>query len=152
MHRSYRREFITEDELKRFLTYLAVEERITAATQQQAFNALLFLFRHALRTQVHGLGETVRASKPKKGDKDRITLLPAAIHQDINTQLKSVHRLYEEDRRLKRPGVPLIEAGYDIRTVQKLLGHSNVNTTMIYTHVAVKNKLGVNSPLSRLNE
>jgi len=282
--RLFRREFITEDELKRFLTYLAVEERIAAATQQQAFNALLFLFRHVLRTQVNGLGETVRAFKPKrlpvvlsveeirrivevlpnpyslmakliygaglrlsecmsvrirdldfenerimvcggKGDKDRITLLPAAIHQDINIQLKSVRRLYEEDRRLKRPGVPLpqalerkytgasfqwswywlfpsprlsidprsgktyrmhlypstlqkhmktavqhvgltkratvhslrhsfathlIEAGYDIRTVQELLGHSNVNTTMIYTHVAVKHKLGVISPLSKL--
>lgn len=45
----------------------------------------------------------------------------------------------------------LIEAGYDIRTVQELLGHSNVNTTMIYTHVAVKNKLGVISPLSKLD-
>ncbi len=280
----FRRESITENELKRFLTYLAVEERIAAATQQQAFNALLFLFRHVLHIQIHGLGETVRAFKPKrlpvvlsveeirrivkvlptpyslmakliygaglrlsecmsvrvrdldfenerimvrggKGDKDRITLLPAAIHQDIKTQLKSVRRLYEEDRRLKRPGVPLpqalerkytgasfqwswywffpsprlsidprsaktyrmhlypstlqkhmktavrqlgltknatvhslrhsfathlIEAGYDIRTVQELLGHSNVNTTMIYTHVAVKNKLGVISPLSKL--
>ena len=41
----------------------------------------------------------------------------------------------------------LIENGYDIRTVQELLGHSNVQTTMVYTHVAQKNKLGVKSPL-----
>jgi site-specific recombinase XerD len=40
----------------------------------------------------------------------------------------------------------LIENGYDIRTIQELLGHSNVQTTMIYTHVAKKNKLGVKSP------
>jgi integron integrase len=43
----------------------------------------------------------------------------------------------------------LIEAGYDIRTIQELLGHSNVQTTMIYTHVAQKNKLSVTSPLDR---
>ncbi len=41
----------------------------------------------------------------------------------------------------------LLEKGTDIRTVQELLGHSNVQTTMIYTHVAKKNILGVKSPL-----
>lgn len=41
----------------------------------------------------------------------------------------------------------LLEKGYDIRTVQELLGHKNLNTTMIYTHVATKNVLGVKSPL-----
>jgi integrase len=45
----------------------------------------------------------------------------------------------------------LIEQGYDIRTVQELLGHKQLNTTMIYTHVAKKNILGVRSPLDRLN-
>ena len=41
----------------------------------------------------------------------------------------------------------LLEKGYDIRTIQELLGHANVQTTMIYTHVARKNKLGVKSPM-----
>jgi site-specific recombinase XerD len=41
----------------------------------------------------------------------------------------------------------LLEGGYDIRTIQELLGHVNLQTTMIYTHVARKNKLGVRSPL-----
>ncbi|MBA7590540.1 Tyrosine recombinase XerC [subsurface metagenome] len=44
----------------------------------------------------------------------------------------------------------LIENGYDIRTIQELLGHSNVQTTMIYTHVAKKNKLGVKSPIDEM--
>jgi integrase len=41
----------------------------------------------------------------------------------------------------------LLENGYDIRTIQELLGHCNLQTTMIYTHVASKNILGVRSPL-----
>ena len=40
----------------------------------------------------------------------------------------------------------LLERGQDIRTIQELMGHRDVNTTMIYTHVLNRGPMGVNSP------
>ena len=58
---------MAEPEINAFLTSLAVKEKVSASTQNQALSALLYLYRHVLGREIGDLGDVIRARKPRIG-------------------------------------------------------------------------------------
>ena len=85
-------DLIDENDLKNFLRYLAVERKVGASTQNQAFNALLFVYRHVLQMDVGEIADAVRAKYRKR--------LPVVMTSQevlrVLDEIKGIQRLMAE--------------------------------------------------------
>ncbi len=86
---------------------------------------------------------------PRTGQTGRHNISERHIQKSVKTAIKKagIHKHASCHTFTRSFATHLLENGYDIRTVQELLGHDNVNNTMMYTHVLNKGGKGVNSPV-----
>ena len=127
-------------DISTFLSWLAVERHVSASTQTQAVASLLFLYKDVLNVEIGSVPPVVRARPPDR--------LPVVLSRDEIVAL--LKQLTGTERLIVMLCTHLLEDGYDIRTIQGLLGHRDVRTTMIYLHVMNRGALGVKSPMDRL--
>ena len=82
--------------------------------------------------------------------RDEVKGVPANLTGDKWLMASSLKAPLHDHLDLHAFATHLLEGGYDIRTVQELLGHNDVKTTMIYTHVLNRGPAGVRSPVDGL--
>jgi len=145
-----------------FLSSLATAGRVSASTQNQALSALMFLYRVVLgivsiRTPPRSGWQFVFpaariCTDPRWGPPSRYHLHESAVQRTVTEAARRAGVTKHVTCHTMRHSFAthLLEDGYDIRTVQELLGHRDVSTTMTYLHVLKRGALGVRSPADRL--
>jgi integrase len=132
------------ERMKSGLTYPAIERNVAASTQTVALSALLFLYRQVLQLELPYIDDIERAKRP-----ERLPVYEQSVQRAVKKAIQRAGITKHGGCHTFRHSFAthLLEDGYDIRTVQELLGHKDVKTTMIYTHVLNRGGRGGRRPL-----